>query len=69
MVKYKTKIESDRLGHLLKLPIFVIQKAAAKKNGVEYQPSGKGGTRSPPAMSHCLQRRNPCSAALPATPH
>ena len=36
MIKYKTKIESDRLGHLLKLPIFVIQKAGASKNGAEF---------------------------------
>ena len=47
------------------------------------QPSGKGGTRSPPAMPHCLQRctacdaapphclqrRAACNAAPPATPH
>ena len=29
----KTKVESDRLSRLLKLPIFVVQKAAAPKTG------------------------------------
>ena len=33
----KTKVESDQLGRLLKSPIFVAQKAAAPKNGVEFR--------------------------------
>ena len=33
----KTKVETDRLGCLLKSPIFVVQKAAAPKNGVEFR--------------------------------
>ena len=33
----KTQIESDQLGCLLKSPIFVVQKAAAPKNGVEFR--------------------------------
>ena len=33
----------------------------------EYQPSGAGGTRSPPATPHRLQRRTACNAAPPAS--
>ena len=29
-------IENDRLGRFLKLPIFIVQNAAAPKNGVEF---------------------------------
>ena len=29
----------------------------------QYQPSGAGGTRSPPATPHCLQRRTACQWA------
>ena len=38
-IKYagtKTKVKSVQLGHLLKLPVFVIQKVVAPKNGVEF---------------------------------
>ena len=30
---------------------------------LKYQPSGAGGTRSPPATPHRLQRRTACNAA------
>ena len=33
----KTKVKRDWLSCLLKLPIFVVQKAAAPKNGVEFR--------------------------------
>ena len=33
----RTKVENDWLGSLLKLPIFVVQKAAPPKNGVEFR--------------------------------
>ena len=36
-VTNKTKVESVQLGCLLKLSIFVVQKAAAPKNGVEFR--------------------------------
>ena len=35
----------------------------------EYQPSGEGGTRSPPTMPHLLQCRTTCNPAPPAMPH
>ena len=34
--------------------------------GVLYQPSGAGGTRSPPATPHRLQRRTACNTSPPA---
>ena len=34
----------------------------------KHQPSGEGGTRSPPATPHRLQCRTACNASLPATP-
>ena len=39
------------------------------KNSKKYQPSGEGGTRSPPATPHHLQCRTNCNAAPPATPN
>ena len=42
----KTQIESDQLGCLLKSPIFVVQKAAAPKNGVEFRHKSIGANRS-----------------------
>ena len=33
----KTKVKTEWLGRLLKSPIFVVQKAAAPKNGVEFR--------------------------------
>ena len=41
----KTQIESDQLGCLLKSPIFVEQKAAAPKNGVEFHQESIGVIR------------------------
>ena len=38
-IKYagtKTKVKSVQLGHLLKLPIFIVQKDATPKNVVEF---------------------------------
>ena len=37
IMQNKTKIESDWLGRLIKSPIFVVQMAAAPKNGVEFR--------------------------------
>ena len=39
-------MESARLGRLLKSPIFVVQKAAAPKNGVEFRHKSIGAIRS-----------------------
>ena len=36
------------------------------ENNDKYQPSGAGGTRSPPATPHRLQCRTACNAAPPA---
>ena len=36
-MRNKTKIKSDWLGRLLKSPIFVVQMAAAPKNGVKFR--------------------------------
>ena len=41
----KTKVESDQLGRLLKSPIFVAQKAAVPKNGVEFRQKFNGFIR------------------------
>ena len=39
------------------------------RSSIKYQPSGAGGTRSPPATPHRLQRPTACNAAPPLTPH
>ena len=36
---------------------------------IQYQPSGEGATRSPPATMHRLHRRTACTAAPHATRH
>ena len=36
------------------------------KNSKKYQPSGEGGTRSPPATPHHLQCRTACNTTQPA---
>ena len=41
----KTKVKSDWLDCLLKSPIFVVQKAAAPKNGVEFRHKSIGANR------------------------
>ena len=38
----RTKVEIDWHGYLLKSPIFVIQKAATPKNGVEFRQNSIG---------------------------
>ena len=46
VVKYNKKgIEKDRLGCFLKLPIFIVQNAAAPKNGVEFCQKSIGDIR------------------------
>ena len=39
------------------------------QKSLKNQPSGEGGTRSPPATPHRLQRRPACNAPPPTTPH
>ena len=55
----RTKVENDRLGCLLKSAIFVIQKAAAPKNGVEFRQRPIGDIRRSLATSHDVWRRRP----------
>ena len=45
MQQNKTKVESDQLGRLLKSTIFVVQRAAAPKNGVEFRKKSIGAIR------------------------
>ena len=47
----KTKVKSDRLGHLLKLPIFVVQKAAGPESDVEFRKKSIGAIRFSPVTS------------------
>ena len=48
----KTKVESDQLGRLLKSTIFVVQRAAAPKNGVEFRQKSIGAIRCSVATSY-----------------
>ena len=48
----KTKVKSVQLGCLLKLSIFVVQKAAAQKNGVEFCQRSIGAIRCSLAMPY-----------------
>ena len=51
-IKDKTKVKSVQLGRLLKSSIFVVQKAAAPKNGVEFRQRSIGALRSSLATSY-----------------
>ena len=53
----RTKVKDDRLGRLLKSPIFVIQKAAAPKNGAEFNQKSIGVIRYCLATSYDDVRR------------
>ena len=44
-IRNKTKVESVQLGRLLKSSIFVVQKAAAPRNGVEFHQRSIGALR------------------------
>ena len=59
----KTKVESDQLGHLLKSTIFVVQRAAAPKNGVEFRQKSIGAIRCSVATSYDDVRR--CAMSVP----
>ena len=59
----KTKVESDQLGHLLISTIFVVQRAAAPKNGVEFRQKSIGAIRCSVATSYDDVRR--CAMSVP----
>ena len=46
-----------------KFGFVMLSLTSQRKNFSEYQPSGAGGTRSPPATPHRLQRRTACQWA------
>ena len=48
----RTKVKDDRLGRLIKSPIFVVQKAAAPNNGVEFH------QKSIDVIRYCLDTLN-----------
>ena len=55
----RTKVKDDRLGRLLKSPIFVIQKAAAPKNGAEFCQKSIGADRCSLARLYDDWQRQP----------
>ena len=57
--KTRTKFENHRIGRLLRSSIFVIQKAAAPKNGEEFRQRPIGDVRRSLATSHDVWRRHP----------
>ena len=48
----KNKVQNDQISQLLKSPIFVVQKAAAPKNGVEFRQKSIGLIRCSLATSY-----------------
>ena len=59
-----TKVEGDQLGRLLKSPIFVKQRAAAPKNGVEFCQKFLRAIRLSVATSYNDMRRGATSVPL-----
>ena len=60
----KTKVESDQLGSLLKSPIFVVQRAATPKNGVEFRQKSNGAIRCSVAIPYEDVRHRTTSVPL-----
>ena len=54
----KTKVESDKLGHHLKSPIFILHRAEAPKNGVKFHQKTIGAIRCSVATSYDDARKS-----------